>query len=830
MDHEADLRVKDGDGPASQAHLDAIFGQFQDKDPILDFPKFQNAQPVKRGSGILSNVREERIMARRKRLEQRLARQDQKSNTEEQIEDQHEEKKTARMPSFAPVAESAKNFRRNVAKQEDVLHGFVKTVCHRRIQRRRAVRQHLALLEQRIKENKALSSQRMQAKFRKYSEIGHKTLALDELVMLLEKYRKYGQELVKSKQSFVEEIEDELKSLDDNFTRILRTYQRDIDGVRKKAWEFCTKLAAFGRKEIYELNKIVIGIEHDYTRKVNGLWEQGYAQVRAKDDAITVQREELLDEILGNMKVLRTAKLDAYMDVKMILDNDIVLMTEQLQNMRASFLVNAEKLDYNLEILQLREEESMKTKNKQKRIITKIQDELARATNELRSAEKRTRAKLVKYKNHYIEQTKELIQMHETHEESVGKEWAMFRDCWISNELAIRDTFRSLVLIDRFITEEVCNRTWSPPPLFFLSHIGPIHAPRWRQLLATWSSYYEQLQAQACATTEPMISHETAYVYQLHKQCWNILNTKSKRLSMFRSLSLVRRFHSPGTNLQNKMSSVQKAAVALPSHILGPVLRWILNHLDFFNEDYTMDVMNQLHWQDKFCFQVEAFLNEFKDLHYEDLCELAMFFLRFSRYANAKQARNEVVDVNGPEVQDMLRNVTEEELRDARIEFNDVFVALAAFMDYKETKVVHAVDYNLVKAKGKGRDPSADKEYLAQYLTAFDLEKKAIEWEQLMYGIRKEAQISDNKLKLATQTRLLRERNQRLKQIMHTQLSINLQPSPHDDYSKFIFPPLWSKMDEVARELSLEVSKKPHPVPRFKPHRRVSFDNLAIKM
>lgn len=46
-------------------------------------------------------------------------------------------------------------------------------------------------------------------------------------------------------------------------------------------------------------------------------------------------------------------------------------MTEQLQNMRASFLVNAEKLDYNLDIIKLREEESMKTKNKQKRIITK---------------------------------------------------------------------------------------------------------------------------------------------------------------------------------------------------------------------------------------------------------------------------------------------------------------------------------------------------------------------------------------------------------------------------------------------------------------------------
>ena len=91
-------------------------------------------------------------------------------------------------------------------------------------------------------------------------------------------------------------------------------------------------------------------------------------------------------------------------------------MTEQLQNMRASFLVNAEKLDYNLEIIQLREEESLKTKNKQKRIITKIQDELARATNELRADEKRTVSKLTKHKSQYIIMTTELVQLHQTYE------------------------------------------------------------------------------------------------------------------------------------------------------------------------------------------------------------------------------------------------------------------------------------------------------------------------------------------------------------------------------------------------------------------------------
>lgn len=121
--------------------------------------------------------------------------------------------------------------------------------------------------------------------------------------MLLQKYRTYGKELVKSKQAFVEEIEDELESIDDNFTRMLKSFQKDIDGVRKKASEFCIKLTALFRRETYDLNvrfyidkknwnvyqnafwmqKTFGGIENDYTRKLSALWDQGHADVRAKD-------------------------------------------------------------------------------------------------------------------------------------------------------------------------------------------------------------------------------------------------------------------------------------------------------------------------------------------------------------------------------------------------------------------------------------------------------------------------------------------------------------------------------------------------------------------
>ncbi|OWA54431.1 putative Dynein regulatory complex protein 1 [Hypsibius exemplaris] len=812
MSHDNLTTFKESDGPASQVHLDALFGQFQERDPITEFPRFQNFQVAKKGSGVLSNIREERIMARRKRLEQRLLMKDNEGNFDDSANNASDRKDQTRMPTFAAVFESTKNFRRNVLRSDHILRSYVKASCRRRVYRNQAVTTHFDALDTRIKNNQWLCRQRMSSKFAKYAEMGNKTLCVEELSLLLQKYKTYGSEIIKSKQAFVDEIEDELKAVDENFARMLKSFHKDIDGIGKRATEFCTKLTSLCRKEIYDLDKTFSDIEHDYTKNTGALWDKGHAEIAEKNDAIMARREELMEEILNNMKVLRTAKLDSILEVKFILDNDVLLMTEQLQNMRASFLVNAEKLDYNLEIIQLREEESVKTKNKQKRIITKIQDELARTTNELRADEKMTVTKLTKHKSEYIVMTTELVSMHQAHDEAVNKEWQMFRDCWISNEMALRDTLRNLLLIDRFITEEISNHKWEAPPLWFLTHIGPIHGPRWRATMAAYKATLTSLRSSPKELAQRLD--------QDRKRCWAILNPTNRRLAQFRSLSLVSRPPLADDPEQKKpASSTDASPYELPSYILGPVLRWIVSHLDFFNEDYTADVVKELNWQDRFSFQMQAFLNEFRDFNYDDVCRLALFFLRFSHNINEKQATGHAV--NKEDMEEWLRNLTPEEMLGRRVEFNDVFEALHAYLQHKRHEVYRDTRYDLVKARGRGRDTSADADYLNCYLNVIDPPKKTKEWDRLLCGIRKELQISEKKLTLTDQTKILQEKNKRLKSLLKNHIS-------NKDDAKFMYPPLCAKMDIVAEELCRDIGQWNGEVQgsRLLPwHRRLSTKN-----
>lgn len=74
------------------------------------------------------------------------------------------------------------------------------------------------------------------------------------------------------------------------------------------------------------------------------------------------------------MDRLREQDAVEYNAVKAKLTNDIHQLEQQLEQMRATYLLNTEKLDYNYQVLKKRSEENAVTISHQKRKITRTQD------------------------------------------------------------------------------------------------------------------------------------------------------------------------------------------------------------------------------------------------------------------------------------------------------------------------------------------------------------------------------------------------------------------------------------------------------------------------
>ena len=138
-------------------------------------------------------------------------------------------------------------------------------------------------------------------------------------------------------------------------------------------------------------------------------------------------------------------------------------MEQQLQQMKATYQLNQEKLEYNYQVLQKRDEENAKTKSQQKRKITKLQDILTNLKKKL--------AKQIKQFNDENEQLTEDykrisdmfndLQMKSNH--SLSVDLKKFNDIWKMNEIECKKIAFNLLNADKIIYEQQLGLDWKSP-------------------------------------------------------------------------------------------------------------------------------------------------------------------------------------------------------------------------------------------------------------------------------------------------------------------------------------------------------------------------------
>lgn len=95
-----------------------------------------------------------------------------------------------------------------------------------------------------------------------------------------------------------------------------------------------------------------------------------------KEVAFLEERFKRVERNENEINALRIKDAEEYNEIKIKLETDVQILEQQLQQMKATYQLNQEKLEYNYQVLQKRDEENAKTKAQQKRKITKLQDAL----------------------------------------------------------------------------------------------------------------------------------------------------------------------------------------------------------------------------------------------------------------------------------------------------------------------------------------------------------------------------------------------------------------------------------------------------------------------
>jgi dynein regulatry complex protein 1 len=84
------------------------------------------------------------------------------------------------------------------------------------------------------------------------------------------------------------------------------------------------------------------------------------------------ERTQRMEEHMTQLGKLRVLDGEEYNMVKIKLETDVQVLEQQLQQMRATYQLNTEKLEYNFQVLKKREEENGTILGAQKRKITRL--------------------------------------------------------------------------------------------------------------------------------------------------------------------------------------------------------------------------------------------------------------------------------------------------------------------------------------------------------------------------------------------------------------------------------------------------------------------------
>ncbi|KAJ9522775.1 hypothetical protein QJQ45_019817 [Haematococcus lacustris] len=414
--------------------------------------------------------REQRILARRKRIQERLAAMREGDNAG----GKEGEKKEEVGKGKAQIIESKRKlYKFKHRTDQDVssvrVAGDERENAHRVAEentRQELRAKLLAEAEQSARQNAAVAM--------RWADLFSIDVPQD-LYMEIERQRMACEKIIGSKDKLIHEIKTELKKKDDEFVKTLKRQAEDIDTLLQYMSRQFVEMQNAYKEELEEIENAFLQERSDLLdsnrKEMTDLFDK-----RSKMEADFMERYlSTVEKYQGALEALRISDAEDYHILKIRLETDIQNLEQHLEAMRATYQLNTEKLEYNYRVLVERDHENQATINQQKRKISRQRDILSGLKARYAETERKHIEENMRLTDEYkriTEQFKDL-QGKFRHFETVDTK--KYAEVWAMKEAEVAAKVRQLLQADKVIHEQQLGWAWAPPDdaLFIPTPLAP---------------------------------------------------------------------------------------------------------------------------------------------------------------------------------------------------------------------------------------------------------------------------------------------------------------------------------------------------------------------
>ncbi|XP_014793435.1 PREDICTED: dynein regulatory complex protein 1 [Calidris pugnax] len=314
----------------------------------------------------------------------------------------------------------------------------------------------------------------------KFEEITSKWALAEEMKVPQELWQLLNQQqeqcalLLEKKNELISDLQQELKNKDEQYVQAIKKQSDDIHLLLERMEEQIRLLLKTYRHNLLQIEKTFELERQELLDNNRKKWEEGIQAHNTQELEYLRGRMKKMEEFEKQLHQLRVQDEEEYNSMKIRPQNDVEHLERQLQQFKAIYLLNQEKLDYSLQVLKKQDEENTIMRSQQRRKLNRLHSLLNNLKTKLANQEKQFREEnqsLAADCKRIVGQCKEAQRSMRHFAVSDAQK---FTEVWLMNEEEAKGLMRKALDADRIIHAQQLGLPWEEPNYWFLHNVGPL--------------------------------------------------------------------------------------------------------------------------------------------------------------------------------------------------------------------------------------------------------------------------------------------------------------------------------------------------------------------
>ncbi|NWT48367.1 DRC1 protein, partial [Chroicocephalus maculipennis] len=295
-----------------------------------------------------------------------------------------------------------------------------------------------------------------------------------ELWQLLNQQQQQCALLLEEKNKLISDLQQELKNKDEQYVQAIKKQSDDIHLLLERMEEQIRLVLKTYRHKLLQIEKAFELERQELLDNNRKKWEEGIQAHNTQEMEYLHGRMRKVEEFEKQLNQLRVQDEEEYNSMKIRLENDVENLERQLQQFKAIYQLNQEKLDYSLQVLKKQDEENTIMRSQQRRKLNRLHSLLNNLRTKLANQEKQFREENQSLAADCERITGQCKEVQRSMRHFAVSDAEKFTEVWLMNEEEAKGLMRKALDADRIIHTQQLGLPWEEPRYWFLNNVGPL--------------------------------------------------------------------------------------------------------------------------------------------------------------------------------------------------------------------------------------------------------------------------------------------------------------------------------------------------------------------